>query len=199
MAKNTTKLEQIKQIYDAAIASKARLADEIADLERQIPLVNAAAQLAADAGNVESYTEKKSEAERISNMIFVKKSMLRKADAPISEDDAKAAWDEYIKPVDKELQKQMAGYLKARHELFEKFDALVNIYRQILKNREDCIFTTGANPYNDRKVLNDYPMSAFLDNDVSLDVEFFRKLGEYTAFEQAVGINLMVGSQLSNM
>lgn len=131
-----TKFEQALKKYNEAQEKKSGRQKELSDLEGRREELEKKALAAAEEGKDEEYLRMKAEAERTEALIFVRKTSMKNMDKPITEAEARAAWEEYVSTADKEFRKKYADYKKAREKLFQMFLDIVEMQKTSFRKRQ---------------------------------------------------------------
>ena len=118
------KFEQLEAIFNESQNAIAILEQEIETQEGQKAQAEAEAKEAAAAGDLATYKAHKAEADNLADSIFVKKSQLASLSATIPDEDAKDAWNDYMKTYRKNLSAALADLEQAQKTLFDKFIAV---------------------------------------------------------------------------
>lgn len=141
-----TKLEKMLKEYDNAQASVQGLKDDISRLEADQMTLEAEASDAAKSGNVPLYQAKRDEAKTTADTLFVRRKQLEGTSCIRSKQEARDAWDEYVKEYNKTFSKNWSAYEKAREALYHDFLALVHGQEAALSIREKCADCCGMDP-----------------------------------------------------
>lgn len=176
------KYSQVIKQYQEAQERKTALEEEIKQLEAQQAELNAKAEEAAEKGNDEEYLRIKAEADRAGAIQHVRKATLQKADAPITLEEAAAAWRDYIAPVNKDFRKKYAEYLQRRKELCALFGELIGLQTAAFDTRQELYkMTTGrryADANNADAHLAEFNMETLDGNSTLIDRKYFYQSGE---------------------
>ena len=148
-----SKLNDIVKKHDAAQASKEPLQKEIDSLKKRKAELESQAEAAAEAGDEDRYIQLKHAADDAGMRAYVREKRLANADAPIDLAEGQAAWDEFISPINRQLNKAHAAYVKQQKQLFESLKELMELQRKAYATREQIAGLCG---YKTWWVENDY-------------------------------------------
>lgn len=170
--------------YDQAQTNKVRLAQEIEDLKAKKAEIEKTAEAAARDGNEEEYIRLRRDAEEIGSRAYVKEKLLAATENPVTREETIDAWDEYIRPINKQLEKALAAHLKKRQELYESFKEIKRIQDSAFSVRQQLADMIGycsnsGFPYDG--IDGVYKMFRVTGSDIKPDLDLFidLKLIEY--------------------
>lgn len=124
--------------------TRETLKREIDDLIRQEAELDAAANAAADADDVDGFMQKRAAKDRASATLFVKRRQLDKLGAGVTEDDARNAWVDYAGTYSKKLAAGLKAFAAEKQKLCEMYDELVTLQEEALAVRERLGNAVGA-------------------------------------------------------
>ena len=104
----------------------------------------AAAQAAAEAGDLDEYITRSEIAKRAEAAAYVAKQQLAKAsDAGITGADIRDAWDTYARQHEAAQRKRIAAYDKLRKDLFKIYSEMISEQNEAYRVRESCAARLG--------------------------------------------------------
>lgn len=181
------KLDKILKKYESAQAERSALQAAVEDLEAKAQEKKRAAEEIAASGDVPGYEAAKKEADQAAVAVYVKKAQLAKAAAPITPEEAREAWVEYSKNLNKEFDRKYEAYKTARINLSTMLRELVELQRMGFSKRQLIADLSGGvmeySGIDKNPAYADYPMLTLAEPDVRFDLDFFQKLGLIT-FEE---------------
>lgn len=146
------KIDKLIKEYNAAMAGKESLANEVERLRTEKINLTAEAEAAAKAGDVETYKQKRDAASLAADNLFVKEKQIEGLSCLRTEDEAKDAWKEFAEDYNKSFGKAWKAYEAKRKDLYNEFLRLVDMQNAMLKKREACGDCCGL------------PRASFMDN-----------------------------------
>ena len=129
-------LEKIEAALAAAEAARKATAEEIQRLTKEQKETEAAAQAAAEAGNLEEYMKLDADAKRKAAAVYVTKAKAAKTEAPPPMAEIAEAWKDYADKFGKAQQRRLDAYDKARRELFQMYNEILNEQNEAYRRRE---------------------------------------------------------------
>ena len=178
-----SKIDLIMSKYNAAQASLDSLRGDISRLCHKQQELDAEAQKLAENGDLKGYTTKKAQADKAGAQLYVKQMQLKKATNPITEQESREAWNEYVKDADKELKSAWNEYENKRRDLANSFEELMKLQKTRLEIREQCAeFITGDRP-SALKLVDSFHCFLIDGNQVFKDRRFFLQLGFYDIYQ----------------
>lgn len=164
-----TKIEQLEKKATDAQKRAEDLRKEIESMKAKILDREEKGMAAAEAGDDDKYLSLKAEADRLQSLIPVREVLLKKSENPISEDEARSAWDEYSAQVNKDLSKKYTAYQKLREDFYNRFIELIDLQTEICRKRQRLAELARSDSKNlDRT----YPFES-LGSDVNNDLDYF--------------------------
>lgn len=161
-----TKIEQIESQYNAAQANKEKIQAEISEIETRLQNMKSQAEEIAASGDVDMYTEVKRRIDKESILLEVKRAMLKSADVPIKYEEARAAWDQYLKESERELNAAHDEYFKARFNLLEQVENIYAIERKQRETLKRCMELSGSKK-------EDFPAGKSFASTFGHDIRYF--------------------------
>ena len=129
------KIDEFEKLRKQTQAEKDKLAGVIEDLIRKESELLDAANVAAEAGDVDLYQQKTAELEKTRATIFVRRKQMDKL-VPFTDADVVAAWSEYASGFNRAFQKRLDEYGKAREALRKMYMELVRDQNAALIERK---------------------------------------------------------------
>ena len=129
-------LEKFDQKVNQAKAERENLSKKIAELTKREAELSKACAEAASSGNAEKYIDLKAEAERVNSTLFVKRSYLDKIKSPVTEEEAREAWESYAAKHNADMQKALNEYAAERSKLLQIYAALIEKQSAAYKVKE---------------------------------------------------------------
>lgn len=153
-----TKLETISRCFEEAQREKNVLHREIADLEVRKEALEKDLPKVAAGGDVEAYIEKKTILARCEAELEVKRAVFEHADHPVTEEDARAAWDEYYKVAQADREKAVTAFRKAVDDLYDQLRAVTGVNLEMLRTMKKCMQMSGVSeafPFSPVRINNE--------------------------------------------
>ncbi len=119
------------------------LQQEINELIKKEQELTAAADEAAATGNVDKYLEIKAEKDKVSSIIYVKRSFMDKMPKATTEKDAFDAWGDYSADYNTKLRKGLAAFEEEKAKLCKMYSDLVTLQQDALSKREEIATDSG--------------------------------------------------------
>ena len=116
--------------------AREQLTNEINDLLRQEAALDAEANAAADAGDVDLYESKANAKNHVHATIFVKRRQLDRLGPTVNEADADAAWSDYVATYNKKLQAALDAFEETKEKFYQQYSDLVSLQHDALAVRE---------------------------------------------------------------
>lgn len=120
------------------------LQQEINDLIKRESELAAAADDAAASGDVEKYMEIKAEKDKVSSIIYVKRSYMDKMPKATTEKDAFDAWGDYVSDYNAKLRKGLAAFEDEKAKLCQMYSNLVALQQDALSKRDEIAADSGV-------------------------------------------------------
>ena len=194
-----TKIEKLEQQFKKAQEDKANLEQKVRNLKEQQQQYEADAKKAAEAGDPDAYLDLKAKANRAEAEAYVFGMQLKKAQAPVSPEEAADAWAEYKRTAEKDLDKCVADYKKKRASLYTDLRALIDKETAAFLVRERLLrisgqFENGRNGYfSGGHIDHVFPMHTLDSGLICGDIKIFQSEGQLS-FNEAVRLNTIVNS-----
>lgn len=141
-----SKLDNIKKKYETAQADANQLREDIEKIKKEYLTIGTEAEKLAEKGDADGYRDALNKIKDLEIMQHVKESRLNYIKAPVSADEAREAWTEYMKAAGAKVNKGLEAYRKAREDYFNKMLALFVSYNDILRARECCALCSTGDP-----------------------------------------------------
>lgn len=119
------------------------LQQEINELIKKEQELTAAADEAAATGNVDKYIEIKAEKDKVSSIIFVKRSFMDKMPKATTEKDAFDAWGDYSADYNAKLRRSLAAFEDEKAKLCRMYSDMVSMQQDALSKREEVAADSG--------------------------------------------------------
>lgn len=191
------KVEALTKKFNQAQAEQDELQRELEEFKKRQVELEAKAEQAAEAGDDEGYLRIKADADKAGALAHVREAKMRRNEIPVTAEEAREAWDEYVKPVEKEIAKDLAEYIKERNALFVKLRAILSKEEKAFWTRQDLMRFSGqyevpksgyfTGSYLDRI----FPMNGINGADIRNDIDLFRKVG-LLSMAEASGMHIML-------
>lgn len=120
------------------------LQQEINDLIKRESELAAAADDAAANGDVDKYMEIKAEKDKVSSIIYVKRSYMDKMPKATTEKDAFDAWSDYASDYNAKLRKGLAAFEDEKAKLCRLYSDLVTMQQEALSKRDEIAADSGV-------------------------------------------------------
>ena len=117
---------------------------EIKELLQRIADLEADAGAAAAAGDTVTYKAKLQERADAETDLFVKRTCSDNMKNSVTQDDALAAWNNYVPGYNSSLKKAIAAFEEKKAALLKAYSDMVDIQRAALAIREDLSAAVGA-------------------------------------------------------
>lgn len=166
-------IKEIFERYAKAQEGQDKLRSDIEALQAKQAEEMAAAESAAERGDVEAYKAHKAKADDAGTACKVREIQLRKSSNPITVDEARTAWEEICRPLNKNVEKLEREYIQARADLFNKFMALIKANEQTVTEREDLARITCPEYIGDGKLEEIFPAVRTSAAELADDRKFF--------------------------
>ena len=173
-----SKFEVIKKKYEAAQAIRERLSNDISELKNRQQALDDEAHKLAENGDTDGYMIKKAEADRAGAELYVKQMQLNKSSNPISEEEARAAWLEYVKKADKELKAAWNTYDLKRRSLASDLKHLIAMQEDRLSLRAQCADYVTRDRFAAVEMSKSFHCYLINANDLLNDRLYLKRLGE---------------------
>lgn len=147
------KIDVIAKFIEDVTKRRSETKARLDDLKTQAMKEEAAAQEAAEAGDVETYKKHNAKKADLDAQIYVANVQLEKnLKSEVSKQEAVSAWNEYARGYDTDLKKKLAELEKAKKSLFDCFIEIIDLQDAALRKREQCADFSGV-VANDLDVL----------------------------------------------
>lgn len=174
-------IDDLRAAFEKAQAEKEALKTKIGELERKQDDLKRKAEEAAEAGDVDGYSDLKGQAEHAASEVYVMKKRIQKTDTPISREDAVAAWGSYITPANKEFEKKHKAYLKAKRDLAETFKDMAYALEKSYFMRMECARFAGipitSNGVNYNLNTDAFPMEDIGSHTLDGEIDGLMRIG----------------------
>lgn len=125
--------------FDEQIAkdkqTRESLQAELDELLRQEAALEADANAAADAGDVDEYLMKKAAKDRVTAALFVKRKQFDKLSSSVTEADARTAWANYVAEYNSKLAEGLKAFEEVKADLLQRYSYLVSLQADALAVR----------------------------------------------------------------
>lgn len=132
--KNT--IEIIDKKVKAAADARAELEKARKDSFTEKQELKRKAEAAAEAGNVDLYLEINKQIERADAAAHVREVQLNKKSAPVTLDEVKGAWSDFVTGYNKSLGAGLAELEKVKNALLDRYSSLLSLQQGALEIRE---------------------------------------------------------------
>lgn len=139
-----TKLEKLVAARNERISRADKVRAEIDAIEQRIEENTAKGEEAAAAGDAAAYTAAKNAIRDDMDLVYVKRQHAETLTTAILEEDARAAWEEYINKSGKDLKKLKADFEEKKKAFVAAYVAMMELYKQQLATREQLYTFTGG-------------------------------------------------------
>lgn len=119
------------------------LQQEINELIKRESALTAAADEAAASGDVDKYMEIKAEKDKVSSIIYVKRSYMDKMPKATTEKDAFDAWGDYSAEYNTKLRKALAAFEDEKAKLCRMYSDMVSMQQDALSKRDEIAANSG--------------------------------------------------------
>lgn len=126
----------LKRRSDAE-SEKNNLQDQKRKAEALAEELKIKAEEAAVSGDVEGYLRFKSEADRQEAVAHVADVRLHNTTNPVTQEDARAAWDTFCAENEPKFRANLAELDKARDSFFRAYNACADVQKEFCKTREE--------------------------------------------------------------
>ena len=147
-------IKALQELFNTRKAEEAKRNSVIAELEKKNAALDAAAEAAASAGDVEGYIEKAEARRKNEATLYVLRKTNKKAQ--VTEDEVVSAWNSFREDYSKQFEKAFGDYRKKREALAAAYIGLVEMQNEALKMREQLGKLAGM---NGEKQLGQYEFS----------------------------------------
>lgn len=161
------KIDAIAKFIEDVTKRRSETKARLDDLRTQAMKEEAAAQEAAEAGDVETYKKHNAKKADLDAQIYVTNVQLEKnLKSEVSKTEAVAAWTEYAGGYDADLRKKLSELEKLKKALFDCFIEIIDLQDAALRKREQCADFAGV-VVNDLDVLTGQSDTVYQDFPIS--------------------------------
>ena len=137
------KLEEISKRIQAAQEKRKQLAKEKESAAAEAERLKGEADAAAERGDVDEYLRLKGLLDRAEGTAFVKGRQLEKDDSPVSEDELREGWADYVRGYGTKLTAAQVAYDKAKTATAAAFRKMVDLQHEACVQREELAKIAG--------------------------------------------------------
>lgn len=131
-------LDKIESAIKAAEEKREKTNADITRLTKEQKELEAAAQSAAEAGDLDEYIRLHKDAERKAAEVFVTKQHAVKAGHGATTAEILDAWNDYAAKFETKQKARLDAYIKAKQDLYKQFNDLMAAQNAAYKYREMC-------------------------------------------------------------
>lgn len=136
MAKKT--INDLRKSLSEMDKEKAEIRKEITGIHNLVEAKKAEAEDALNSGDEAKYLSCQDELKVLEARELIRQRKLESASKPFTDNEVKAAWDDYATDFNKQMEKRLKEYRTAVETMEKAYIDLVNFQNEALKTRKIC-------------------------------------------------------------